>query len=417
MRIEIPYGGRLIPVEFNASTEVLLPKKVDVKDEKDVLFKALDQPLGRESFKVFLEESNHLLVIVNDATRPTPTAKILGFLSPMLQEYSNDLGFLVATGSHRAPTEEELKTIFGETYDVFKEYIHIHDARSRNLVYRGRSSRGTEIYVNPLVLDYGNIIVIGSVEPHYFAGYTGGRKSFLPGVCGYKTIEMNHSFALEREAQTFALNGNPVHEDMMEVASRIMEDLNVFSIQTVVTMDGKIYAVTAGDLHSSFEAAIPYANEVFSVPLKHKGNIVLSAASPPLDVNLYQSQKALDNGKLALEEDGILILVSKCHGGVGDETFLRLLSQASNPSEVHELIKRGYKLGYHKAAKIAEVASWAQLWAVTDLDEDVIRKALMKPYKVIQEAVDDAISIIMERGEEPYIVILPEGSVTVPRIN
>ncbi|RLF42406.1 MAG: nickel-dependent lactate racemase [Thermoplasmata archaeon] len=414
MKIDIPYGEELTSIEIDGDYDILLPKKIKVKDEETTILNALNNPIGRESFDEFIEKIKHLLVIVNDATRPTPTPKILEILSSKLLDHP-DVKFIVATGSHKPPTEKGYRFIFGENYEVFKENIIVHDSRRNDMIYKGISSRGTKILVNPILYEYKNIFIIGSVEPHYFAGYTGGRKSFIPGVSAFKTIELNHSFALNREAKSLALKGNPVHEDMIEIADKIMEGLNVFSLQTVVTNDRKIYAATAGELHASFEKAVPYANEVFSVPFREKGDIVITVAPPPLDINLYQSQKALDNGKLALKENGILILVSKCRNGAGDDTFLKLLSKASKPDEVYEIIKKGYKLGYHKAAKIAEIATWADIWAVTSLNEDTVRKALMKPYKDIQKAVDDAINIIRKRGGKPRIIVLPQGSITVPR--
>lgn len=414
MNIDIPYGENQISINIEESFDVLLPRKVEVKDEESIIFNAINNPINRESFDEFLEKTERLLVIVNDATRPTPTHKILELLSSKLEKHI-DVKFIVATGSHKPPTIEGYKFIFGENYEVFKENIIIHDSRKNNMVYRGVSNRRTEIYANPILYKYKNIFVIGSVEPHYFAGYTGGRKSFIPGISAFKTIEMNHSLALNKEAKSLKLDGNPVHEDMVEVADKIIDGLNVFSLQTVVTNDRKIFTAIAGELHASFREAVPYANQVFSTPLKEKGNIVITVAPPPLDVNLYQSQKALDNGKLALQENGILILVSKCRDGVGDDTFLKLLGQASTPEEVYKIIKKGYKLGYHKAAKMAEIATWADIWAVTILNPDIIRKALMKPYNDIQKAVDDAINIIKKRGEKPKIIVLPQGSITIPR--
>jgi nickel-dependent lactate racemase len=183
----------------------------------------------------------------------------------------------------------------------------------------------------------GNVLVINSVEPHYFAGYTGGRKSFLPGVSSFKTVEMNHKFALSNKACSIALKGNPVHEDMVD-AVNLLKDLNIFSIQVVLTTNNKLYAATAGHLHDSFNAAIKYCNDIYCVPLKKKGNIVITAAPYPMDIDFYQSQKALDNGKLALEDDGIIILVSKCREGVGDDTFLDLLCKADTPKKLFDVL-------------------------------------------------------------------------------
>jgi len=281
------------------------------------------------------------------------------------------------------------------------------------MIFLGKSKNGTEMYINKMISESGNVLVIGSVEPHYFAGYTGGRKSFLPGVASYKTIEMNHKLALSDNACSLALKGNPVHEDMVD-AMNVLKDINVFSIQTVLTGDHKIYAVTTGDLLKSFEAAIQYAKKVFCVPLKNKGNIVLTVAPYPMDIDLYQSQKALDNGKLALEHDGIIILVSKCRMGIGEDAFLDLFCKAETPQRVLEVLGDDYKLGYHKAAKMAAIGTHAQMWAVTDLADEIVKKTMMKPYRSIQKAVDDAVKIMQDKGRQPRIIVMPSGSLTIP---
>jgi len=415
MQVDISYGKEKIKVEIPQNYEILIPNKVKIGNENDIIEKALKNPICKEPFDQFASKSERLLVIVNDATRPTPTQKILKFIHPVLSSHKN-LKFLIATGVHRAPTNEEYKFIFGKIYDEFKKQIYAHNARrDEDMKYLGKSKNGTEMYINKMVPEIGNVLVIGSVEPHYFGGYTGGRKSFLPGVASYKTIEMNHKLALSDKACSLALDGNPVHEDMVD-AMNVLKDINVFSIQTVLTGEHDIYAVTAGDLLKSFDAAINYSKEVFCVPLKEKGNIVITAAPYPMDIDLYQSQKALDNGKLALESDGIIILVSKCRMGIGEDAFLNLLSKADTTQGVFKLLEKEYKLGYHKAAKMAQIGNWAKMWAVTDLEDKIVKKTLMKPYSSIQSAVDDAVEIIKTMGKEPRVVVMPSGSLTIPLV-
>ncbi|ENO11951.1 hypothetical protein MBGDC06_00695 [Thermoplasmatales archaeon SCGC AB-539-C06] len=415
MQVDIPYGKEKIKVQIPEPCDVLVPNKVSIKDQDKLIENALESPIGFDSYDEFAENLDRLLVIVNDATRPTPTSKILGYLLPVLSSHP-DVKFLVATGVHRAPTEEEYRFILVDTYEVFRRKIYAHDARKdENMVYLGKSKNGTEMHINKLVPEYRNILVIGSVEPHYFAGYTGGRKSFLPGVASYKTIEMNHKLALSDDACSLALDGNPVNEDMVD-AMNVLKDLNVFSIQTILTGDHKLYAVTAGDLIKSFDAAIEYAHQVFCVPLKQKGNIVITVAPYPMDIDLYQSQKALDNGKLALEDDGVIILVSKCRDGVGEEAFLELLGKADSPKKILDILGDEYKLGYHKAAKMAQIGIRAQMWAVTNLDAETIKKAQLKPYSDIQSAIDDAVEVIKKKGKQPKTIVMPSGSLTVPLI-
>ena len=395
--------------------EIIVPNNVKVGNESEIIKQALEEPIGMESFAIFARKSNKLLILVNDATRPTPTSKVLKELYPFLKDHP-DVKFLIATGAHRGPTEEELRYIFDEFLDEFRNKIHVHDARKdEDMIYLGESSNGTEMYLNRLVTETKNILVIGSVEPHYFAGYTGGRKSFLPGVAAYRTIEMNHMHALSDMAAPLALQGNPVAEDM-EDAMKVLKDLHVFSIQTILTADHGLYAMIAGDLKLSFELAVKKANEVFCPSCNRRGNIVLTVAPYPMDIDLYQSQKALENGKLALEHGGIIILVSKCRDGIGDDTFLKLLCCAQTSEDVMQKISEGYKLGYHKAAKMVQIGMHAQMWAVSDLDTDTLKKARLKPHTDLQETFDKAIAAIRAAGKEPYAVILPQGSLTVPLV-
>ncbi|MCD4806060.1 MAG: nickel-dependent lactate racemase [Methanococcoides sp.] len=415
MNVMIPYGKDFVDVDVTVPHEVLSPNEPEVGDESSIILEALSDPVGKEPFEEFANNADKILVIVNDATRPTPTARVLEEVQDTLRSHP-DVKFIVATGAHRGPTEDEFRFIFGNLYDEFKDSIYVHDARKdEDMEYLGVSSNGTEMYLNKMVREAGNILVIGSVEPHYFAGYTGGRKAFLPGVAGFKTIEMNHKHALSNKAQSLALEGNPVAEDMTD-AMAVLNDLNIFSIQTILTADHGLYAMAAGDLFKSFDAAVEKANEVFCTSATKKGNIVLTAAPYPMDIDLYQSQKALENGRLALEDGGIIIMVSKCRDGVGEDTFLNLLSSSATCEDVMEKTSQCYKLGFHKAARMAQIGTMAKMWAVSDLDDEILLRAKLEPQESIQKAFDKAVVTIKAEGKEPYAIILPQGSLTIPLI-
>ncbi|UCE38336.1 MAG: nickel-dependent lactate racemase [Thermoplasmata archaeon] len=413
MKLEIPYGKESISVEVPEQNlaGIVMPNEVELGDEQSTIFNAIDNPINSKSFEEFLSDAKDVLFIVNDGTRPTPTSKILGILYDKIKD--KDIRFIIATGIHRAPTEEELKFIFGEHLDSLRDKIFIHDAkREEDMVFIGKSKNGTEMYVNKLGVEAHKIVIISSVEPHYFAGYTGGRKSFLPGIASYKTIEQNHRYAMRPEAQPLALEGNPVAEDM-EDAIKTIQDKEIFSIMAVLDRHQKIYAATAGHIYDSFHAAIKKANEVFAVKIKEKADIVVSVAPYPMDVDLYQSQKAIENGKMALKDGGIIILVSKCRDGIGDKVFFDLLASSSDAKEVLDTIDKGYKLGYHKAARIVEASKKGEIWAITDVEDREIKKAFMKSCPSIQKAVDAAIS---QKGENAKVLFLMDGSVTVPLI-
>ncbi len=266
--------------------------------------------------------------------------------------------------------------------------------------------------MNKAGVEADKFIIISSVEPHYFAGYTGGRKSFLPGIAGYKTIEQNHKLALVPEAKALALDGNPVHEDMIDAIKTVKQE--IFSIMTVLDKHHKVYATCSGHINDSFHAAIDRANEVFAAPLKEKADIVVSVVKFPQDIDLYQAQKGIDNAKLALKEDGIMILVAKCRCGIGGKAFADLLGSCDTPKAALDKIEKGYVLGYHKAAKMAEIGLWAQMWAVTDVEPDVISKLFIKPFSDLQTAVDQALE---EKGKDASVLFLMDGGLTVPMVD
>jgi len=268
------------------------------------------------------------------------------------------------------------------------------------------------MWVNKLGVEAQKLVPISSVEPHYFAGYTGGRKSFLPGIASYKTIEQNHKHALKPEAKALVLEGNPVHEDMIDALKTIAEK-EIFSIQTVLDGERRIYAATAGHIHKSFYKAIDKAKDVFCVKVPKKSDIVVTVAPYPMDVDLYQSQKAIDNGKLALKDEGILIMISKCRTGIGPRTFFELMSSCKTPQETLNKIDKEFKLGYHKAAKLAEIATWAEMWGVTALPDKDLESIFIKPFSSIQKAIDKAIKI---KGTDATILVLMDGGMTVPMI-
>ncbi len=413
MKIDVPYdkdGSMSAVIDDDINVNFLEANDVQIGDEDKNIQAAINAPINSRDFKEFLNDAKKVLVIVNDATRPTPTKKILEFIFDDLKQ--TDFNFIIATGAHRGPSQEEYLQIFGSFYEKVKDRIIVHDARvDEDMVYLGDSSNGTQMYVNKAGVEADKIIIISSVEPHYFAGYTGGRKSFLPGIAGYKTIEQNHKLALVPEAKSLALEGNPVHEDMMDAIKTVKQE--IFSIMTVLDKSHKVYATCCGHINDSFHAAIDKSNEVFAAPLKEKADIVVSIVKFPQDIDLYQAQKGIDNAKLALKKDGIMILVAKCRCGIGGKAFADLLGSSDTPKAALETIEKGYVLGYHKAAKMAEIGLWAQMWAVTDVEPDIISKLFIKPFSDLQTAIDQAIN---EKGKDASVLFLMDGGLIVPQV-
>lgn len=422
VRIELPYLDRLLSLEIADENlmAILEPNETGaLMDSSAILRQALEEASGSQDANLagFLAGARSVLVIVNDATRPTPTPAMLDVLVPAFAGSGigiEGITILVATGAHRGPTEQEYRQILGQHYDTLRSRCQAHDARNQAaLVDLGSTRNGTPLSLNRLLFQSDRIVATGSVEPHYFAGYTGGRKAFLPGVAGFNTIEANHKLALSPLARSLALEGNPVHEDMLDALPLIKAP--VFALMTVLDKDQKVAAATAGDLMESFFDAVEMARQIFCVPIPALADVVVSVAKFPMDIDLYQSQKAIDNGAQALKDGGTLILVSSCRDGIGDETYAQLLASAGSPQEALDKISGCYRLGYHKAAKMAAVSARARVKAVTELEDSRLQSMFIQPAASVQAAVDEGLALARKNGIRiPKILVMADGCVTVP---
>jgi nickel-dependent lactate racemase len=405
LRLQVPYGSGFLPLELEGRMpfEVAEPRFSPPDDH--ALQKALSNPINFADLHSFLTSRKKVLVVVNDQSRPTPTREVLA----LLELRGKDVTTVVATGAHRLPTKPELLAILGGTTPPYGGSIVTHNARDETrLVYLGRTSRGTEVHLNKLAFEADGLIVIGSVEPHYFAGFTGGRKFLLPGLAGFRSIEMNHSLALDAKSKLMVLDGNPIHEDFMDALNLFGRDEDIFSIQLVTNFEHRIIHVSAGHIVDSFTRAARVAKRTYSAPIKSKADIVMTVARPPFDIDLYQSQKAIENAKMALKNGGVVVLVSKCGEGIGDRGFYDLMASGG---DILRKIREGYRLGYHKAAKFVELMQRAQIWAVTDLPPTTLERIGIRPFNDIQSAVTEATKLL---GRGSSLLLVPDGGLTYP---
>lgn len=407
MTFQITYNKR--PLTLRApGARVIGPRRVENRDGDALIRNAFQNPLDGSDWVRFLKGKSRVLIVVNDADRATPTARIL-------RQIRNETGslnfdFLIATGSHPPPSESDLRTIFGDLLSAVRGRLHVHDCRNTDETVRiGVTSRGTPVRINRRVLDADGIVAIGSVEPHYFAGFTGGRKSFLPGTAGFESIERNHKLALEPGVDVAVLEGNPVHEDMAEAAEMLGEK-PIFSIQAVLDAEDRIAAVYAGPLKAGFRAGVKTARDIYCVPVRNKADVIVTAAEPPLDKNLYQAHKAIENVRTALKPGGVLILAAACPEGIGNDAFARLLAASDSPGTAIRSIRGSYRLGHHKAARIASLVQTARLWAVTELCEEVLLPLFIQKKSDVQSALDEAVRL--KPGGD--VLIVRAAACTVP---
>jgi len=402
--MRVPYGKGWLSIDFEEGrlVEAVSPKAV--VPDPGAISTSLSSPIDFIDFESFVSNKQRILVVVNDHTRSTPTAEVLKHLDLK----SKDVTTLIASGSHRPPNAKETQRILGSEKPPYGGRVLIHDCRNENsLKPLGKTSRGTKLSFNSLLFDADAIIPITSVEPHYFAGFTGGRKFLLPALAGFDSIVMNHSLAAEDSSRILALAGNPVHEDFMEALEMFGRLDDIFSIQLVLNNRSEVSYASSGEIVKSFEDAVVHAKEIYVPKVQNKADIVVSVNQPPLDIDLYQSQKALQNVEYAVKNGGIIILVSTCREGIGDQHFYKLLT-----TEKEGLSKENaHKFGYHKIVKLTKLLKHTSVFAVTDLPPNVPQAIGLTSYQNLQEALASATRI---KGENSHLLVVLDAGITVP---
>ncbi len=345
--------------------------------------------------------SGKLTIIVNDSTRPTPTANILRLISTPLREWEskgNNILFIIATGTHRAAKEQERKAILGDFSDCRIKSHNSNDESAHSFI--GKTPLGTPVYIDKDVLSSDAIIVIGSVEPHYFAGFTGGRKAFLPGTAGFSTIEQNHKMAILPDADLMKLDGNPVHEDM-DNALDLLPQIPIFSIQAVGDQ-----SLFADDIRNSFEEAVTFARKYFTVEYPEQADLVIARVNPPMDINLYQTHKAMEHAKMVLSNGGRMIVISRCPEGIGQDRFYKTLVENSS-SNMDKIAQNSYHLGDHKPLKIRALLERFSISLVSNLPDEVLLKIGISSYDSLEQAM-------LNISSNSRAIILDNASIFVP---
>lgn len=361
-----------------------------------------------EGFLNFLDSATQFLLIVNDATRPTPTWKVLDIILPYLRQ--KKIKFLIATGAHHKQTKQELKFIFRHHYKTIKAQIYSHDAVKSPCHYYGCTGYGTKVYLNSMLKDISHIITIGSVEPHYFAGFSGGRKNILPGIAHFDTIEQNHRLSLNKNARILKLAKNPVNEDFKEALSLI--DNEIYSIQLVCDNEANIFDIHSGTISNTFQKAVTTAKKIFTCSIKERYDIVISVVESPFDKNFYQALKGFENWKNAVKIGGIIIIVAKCEQGLGKNKFYHILKEyyQTNQKVDKQQIYDNYELGHHKAWRVIEFQKNRNIYFVSDLANQTLNLFNIRGFNSLQTAYDKA----KQRCNKPQTLIVKNSAVLAP---
>ena len=415
MKITLGYGKEKIDVSIPDKNlqGILVPETPQVAfSEGEILQQSLCRPIGSPLLKEIVTPGEKVVIVTSDITRPVPTAKILPLVVEQLNQAGiadQDIAVVFGLGVHRQHTPQEHAILAGQK---MYERLDCFDSTPENTIHLGATSRGTPIDLSRRVVEADRCLCLGNIEYHYFAGFSGGMKAIMPGVSTRAAIQANHSRMVDAQAIAGKIEGNPVREDIDEVAKFFKVD---FIVNVVLNEKKQIINAFAGDVFQAHRAGCAYLDSLYKVAIDAPADIVIvTPGGFPKDINLYQAQKALDNAKHAVKKGGRIILLAACTEGLGEDVFERWLMNAPNPHFMVEEIQCNFELGGHKAAAIAMVMENASISLVSEFSPDFTRKIFMAPFPDLETALQQA---FQEQGEQASILVMPYGGSTLPVVH
>jgi nickel-dependent lactate racemase len=365
------------------------------------------------------EGSRNPCILVSDSTRPTPSGIIASRAVDALNEAGvkdEEMRIVVATGLHRPCKEEELVEHMGKSL-LGRIRVSNHDAYdTSNLVYAGSTTRGTPVWLNRVVAESDLVVPDGYIEPHFFAGYTGGGKNILPGVSGFETVKVNHGAAMldHPEAKAGVLDGNPVYEDIVEAAR--MGGLD-FSINVTLDNHKRITGVFAGEFEEAHRRGAGFLDAHVCVEASEADIVVTTNGGYLLDRDLYQAVKGMTVGESVVRKGGVTIIASECRDGVGHPEFRALVEECRSPEEILKTVRSPgfFRVDQWEAQVLARVLSRCKVICVTSgVEADMVRSMHMTP----AESVDEALSLAVEMvGRDPEITVILGGPSIIPVVS
>lgn len=418
----IPYGSGHLELhleEENLAAE-LLPRHqaAAVTDEQALVRQALEHPIGSKRLCELAQGKKNIVLVTSDHTRAMPSRITLPLLLEELRRGSPEahITILIATGLHRPTTEQEQRRMFGDEI-VDREDIQINHAFCpEEFVRLCTLPSGAGFEVNKLAAECDLLVSEGFIEPHFFAGFSGGRKSILPGICSAVTVNENHSYRAisDRNAAAGVLRHNPVHEDMVFAARRVGL---AFILNVALDGDKRIAAAFAGDMEAAHEQGVAYVRRQ-SETAQVQGDIAITGnGGLPLDQNLYQTPKAIATAEACVRPGGVIIMCASCVDGFGGEHFERLLTMGTPPeidARLAAIAPRDTIPEQWCAQIFSRILQRNTVILVTDgLTPEQVRRANMIPAATPDEALALARCQV---GEQARVVVIPDGvSVMVKR--
>jgi nickel-dependent lactate racemase len=411
----LPYGKTEVCARIptrNFLGTITPNEKPGVADPRAEIERSIKEPVGSKSLSDTVKPGDKIAIIVDDVTRATPTNLML---PPLLDEL-NRLGLkdenvtvIFGCGTHRAVLPEEATRLLGE--ETMRRVKTVsHDCRSKDCFQVGRTSFKTRVGLNRIFAEADRRILTGDVNLHYYAGYGGGRKSVLPGVASEDTIQHNHAMLLHPKAKTGVLEGNPVHQDMVEAAKLAKVD---FVLNVVTNSKKELVRAFAGDLEQAFSEGVKLVDEMYKVPVERRADVVVvSSGGSPFDISLFQAYKGLDNVLDIVKKGGVIIFLAECPEGHGNNVFYNWATKFKDVKEVEDEIKKNFVMGGHKTYYLMKALQKAQIILVSVLpDYQVANVFKLKTAKAVNDGLQTAFALV---GKNANVLAVPHGNLTLP---
>lgn len=413
LRVSFDYGELRDCFKVNVdagcfSNLIQAPEVPPLEDFPGKVRQALDEPIGSLPLKEIVKAGQQIVIVISDITRPLKSEQFM----PVLVDYLNqagiedkDIQILVATGTHREATQEEIEKLLGHELAGRLQVVSNRAGVPDDFVDLGKTARGTPVRINRLAVQADHVILTGGISFHFLAGFSGGRKSILPGIASQESIQANHSLVLDagdRVGQGL-VEGNPLAEDMWEAASMLKPS---FLLNVVLTDQGEPAGVFAGHWDKAHRAGSRFADECFGIKITEKRPLVIAGAGGfPKDLNLYQGAKGLLNAMEAVKEGGTVIFVAECREGIGAADYFELALANQSQQEKEELLRQRFSIARYIGYLNSLWAKKATIKLVSKLPADQVKAMGMEPYGSLEEALAD-----VDPGALDNCWLIPRGA-------
>jgi lactate racemase len=380
--------------------------------EGEIVERALNAPIGSKKLEELVKDKKNMVIITSDHTRPVPSKVTLPILLRRIREANPniDIKILIATGYHRPTSKEEMIDKFGEEIVKNENLINHVSTDDSSMVKLGTLPSGGELLINKVAAETELLIAEGFIEPHFFAGFSGGRKSILPGIASAKTIMANHcaEFISSSYSRTGILENNPMHKDMLYAAKKAKL---AFILNVAINKDKKVINAFAGDSVAAHEEGCKFVAELSSIDKVMADIAVSTNGGYPLDQNIYQAVKGMTAAEATCNKGGVIIMIAACNDGHGGRSFYENLAGSKTPRELLDRIEKVPSTetvpDQWEFQILARLLDNFTVILVTDMcDPDIVKAMHLKYARTFDEALNMAFDI---KGKDAKVVVIPDG--------